>query len=98
MRAVSAVSLPAHVRMDVDRRPRQAKRLGLLDAAPPVARQADAFQGTSDAKHARFRARAAARLLRGRVTRESSLNACYAAPGSRARAPRLAPPLPRDRY
>ena len=40
----AAVSLPAHVKMDVMRRPHMAKRLGLLET-PPLANQIDAFRG-----------------------------------------------------
>ena len=40
----AAISLPAHVNMDVMRRPHMAKRLGLLET-PPLTRQIDAFRG-----------------------------------------------------
>lgn len=40
----AAISLPAHVNMDVMRRPHMAKRLGLLET-PPLTKQIDAFRG-----------------------------------------------------
>lgn len=40
----AAISLPAHVKMDVMRRPHTAKRLGMLET-PPLTKQIDALRG-----------------------------------------------------
>ena len=40
----AAISLPAHVKMDVMRRPHTAKRLGMLET-PPLTKQTDALRG-----------------------------------------------------